>query len=162
MMKPDIGKVIENSPPRRQNKNGEKCVFSAVCSWIIHDLILNRLSSDYTGIPVQQHQLSKFYEIYQNSMALLPPITILSELLKDVKVEGRKLALFPVLKVVSSQLEGFGWSGWHLCGVPSTTSVHLNHSVTCLFCHGRRWKHEWRWESVLKLLEGHLTTNKTP
>lgn len=58
----------------------------------MHALILYSYwpGSDYTGIPVQQHQLSKFYEICWNSMALLPPITIVSELLKDVKVEGKK------------------------------------------------------------------------
>lgn len=154
-MKPDNGKVMEKSHYGKGKNNSWRHRFYAemrgkvcVCVCVLSSMLMNHThfdfiysywpSSDYTGIAVQQHQLSKFSEIYWNFRALSWPITILSELLKDIKVEGRKLALFHVLKVSLSQLEGFGRSGWHLCGVPWTTSVHLNHSVTCLSCHVRR------------------------
>lgn len=101
-MKPDIGKVMEKShygtkktqltPSVQCGNEGEKCS-STLMNHTRFDFINSYWpSSDHTGIPVQQHQLSKFYEIYWNIMELLWPITIYSELLKDVKVEGRRQA----------------------------------------------------------------------
>lgn len=152
-MKPDNGKVMEISQlvPLVLCGNGVEsvCVLSSTPMNHTHFDFIYVITGQalITKQPVQQHQLSKFYEIYWNIMALLWPITSFS-VVKTLKWrERRKLALFHAPEVLS-QLEGFGRSAWHLCSVSSMTSVHLNHSVTCLSCHARRWKHMTRGENL--------------